>query len=131
MDWLSEFTYQCITPLERVGDEASNADKRDEAIAAYSTALLLSPTIPNTIMFKWADMVLKPGSALEASSAATKDGRLTEAVECFQQMQIKLPEDGGVCDEQAEWELSGWLQPQICITGTLGALTLSIRLQSA
>jgi len=68
----SEFTHRCITMLERVGDEASNADKRDEAVAAYSTALSLGPTIPNAIMFKWVNMALKRGSALEASSAATK-----------------------------------------------------------
>ena len=58
--------------LERVGDETSNAGKRDEAIAAYSTALSLGPTIPNTIMIKWAKMILKHGSAHEALSAATK-----------------------------------------------------------
>ena len=34
-----------------------------------------------------------------------RDGRLTDAVECFQQMQSELPEDAGVHDERAEWEL--------------------------
>jgi len=57
-----------------------------------------------------------------------RDGRLAEAVECFQQMRSELPEDVSVCDERAEWELGGWLQPQTCII--LGALTSSIRLQS-
>jgi len=33
------------------------------------------------------------------------DGRLTEALKCFQQMRNELPEDVGVCDERAEWEL--------------------------
>ncbi|KAI9459274.1 hypothetical protein HD554DRAFT_2137412 [Boletus coccyginus] len=74
-------------------------------------------------MFKWADMTLKRGSALEASSAANpfkvprfvvfrvicdileRDGRLAEAVECFQQMQTELPEDAGVRDEREKWEL--------------------------
>ena len=67
----SEFTHRCITMLERVGDEASNADKRDEAVAAYS-ALSLGPTVSNALMFKWADMILKRGSAIEASSTAIK-----------------------------------------------------------
>ncbi|KAI9455961.1 hypothetical protein HD554DRAFT_2238147 [Boletus coccyginus] len=123
IDWLTEFTYRCIVALESVGDEASNADKRDEAVAAYSTALSLGPTFPNPVMFKWASMILKRGSAHEAASAANKfkvprfvvyrvicdilerDGRLAEAVECFQQMQNKLPEDAGVRDELVEWEL--------------------------
>ncbi|KAI9456188.1 WD40-repeat-containing domain protein [Boletus coccyginus] len=123
IDWLTEFTHRCIAALEIVGDEASNADKWDEAITAYSTALSLGPTIPNTMMFKWANMALKRGSAREASSTATKfkvprfivyrvicnslerDGRLVEAVECFQQMQSELPEDAGVRDEREKWEL--------------------------
>ncbi|KAI9570046.1 hypothetical protein HD554DRAFT_2327718, partial [Boletus coccyginus] len=49
-DWLSGFTHRCIMALERVGDEASNAGKQDEAVAAYSTALSLDPTIPNPLM---------------------------------------------------------------------------------
>ena len=32
-----------------------------------------------------------------------------EAAECFRQMNSELPEDAGVRDERAEWELSGWL----------------------
>ncbi|KAI9571644.1 hypothetical protein HD554DRAFT_1800783 [Boletus coccyginus] len=124
IDWLAEFTHRCITTLERVGDGASNAGKWDEAVAAYSTALSLGPTIPNTIMIKWANMILKRGSAHEASGAATKfkvprfvvyrvmcdilerDGRVTEAVECFRQMQNELAEDVGVHDERAEWRLN-------------------------
>jgi len=135
-----EFTQRCTTALERVGDEASNVDEREEAVAAYSTALSLGPIVPNTIIFKWANMVLKRRSVHEASSAANKvrsrdgsemdsdflsvqfnvprfvvyrvicdilerDGRLTHAVECFQQMQNELPQDAGVRDERAEWEL--------------------------
>jgi len=57
-----------------------------------------------------------------------RDGRLTEALECFRQMQNELPEDASVHDEQAEWELGGWFQPQTRIA--LGILTVSIRLQS-
>ncbi|KAI9570056.1 hypothetical protein HD554DRAFT_429967 [Boletus coccyginus] len=109
--------------LERVGDEASDAGKRDNAAAAYSTALSLDPTIPNALIIKWANMILKRGSALEALSAATKfkvpkfaiyrvicdilerDGCPTEAVECFRQMQNELPEGAGVRVERAEWEL--------------------------
>ncbi|KAI9571077.1 WD40-repeat-containing domain protein [Boletus coccyginus] len=123
INWLTEFPHRCITVLESVGDDASNADKRDEAIAAYSTALSLSPTVLNAIMFKWANIILKRGSALEATSAANpfkvprfvvfriicdileRDGRLAEAVECFQQMQNELPGDAGVCNERGKWEL--------------------------
>ncbi|KAI9456194.1 hypothetical protein HD554DRAFT_2042635 [Boletus coccyginus] len=123
IDWLTGFTHRSITALESVGDDASNADKWDEAIAAFSTALSLSPTVPNTTMFKWANMTLKRGSALEATSAANPfkvprfvvyrvicdivewDGRLAEAVECFQQMQNELPGDAGVRDERGKWEL--------------------------
>ncbi|KAI9571086.1 WD40-repeat-containing domain protein [Boletus coccyginus] len=123
IDWVAEFTQRCIAALESVGDEALNADKRDEAIAAYSTALSLGPTVPNAVTCKWANMILKRGSALEALSAANKfkvprfvvyrvicdileqDSRLAEAVECFLQMQSELPEDAGVRDERAEWEL--------------------------
>ena len=34
------------------------------------------------------------------------DGRLTQAIECFRQMQNELPEDTGSHDERAQWELS-------------------------
>ncbi|KAI9456181.1 WD40-repeat-containing domain protein [Boletus coccyginus] len=117
IDWLTESTNRCITALETIGDEASNTDKWDDAVAAYSTALSLGPTVPNAITCKWANMILKRNSAYEASSAANKfkvprfcdilerDGRLTEAVECFQQMQNELPEHAGVRDESVEWEL--------------------------
>ncbi|KAI9573369.1 hypothetical protein HD554DRAFT_2310612 [Boletus coccyginus] len=122
-DWVTEFSHRCIMALERAGDEASDAGQQDEAAAAYSTGLLLDPTIADGIMIKWADMILRRGSALEASTAATKfmvprfvvyrvicdilerDGRLTEAIECFRQMQNELPGDAGVQDERAKWEL--------------------------
>ncbi|KAI9571782.1 hypothetical protein HD554DRAFT_2036674 [Boletus coccyginus] len=109
MDWLAEFTPQCITALERVGDEALSAGKCDEAVASYSTALTLGPATPNAITTKWVNMVLKNGSAHDALSAATKfkvprvvvyraicdilqrDGRLLEAVECFRLMLNELP----------------------------------------
>ncbi|KAI9461366.1 WD40-repeat-containing domain protein [Boletus coccyginus] len=124
-DFVTEFTPRCIMTLERVGDEASNAGKQDEAGAAYSTALLLGPTTLNAVLTKWASIMLSRGSADEASRAATKfkvprfavyrvicdallgegDGRLTEALKCFQQMQNELPGDEGVRDERAEWEL--------------------------
>jgi len=58
--------------LHRVGDEALDDGKRDEAVVAYSTALSLGPTVPNAIMIKWANLILERGSADEASSAATK-----------------------------------------------------------
>jgi len=68
----SEFTHQCVMTLERVGDEASNAGKRDEADAAYSTALLLGPSTLNAVVMKWADPLLIRGSAGETLKAAAK-----------------------------------------------------------
>ena len=68
----SEFTHRCVTTLERIGDEASNTTKHDEAIAAYSAALLLGPSAPNSLLIKWASRMLIHGSAHEASSAAAK-----------------------------------------------------------
>jgi len=58
-----------------------------------------------------------------------RDVRLTEALECFRQMQNELAEDAVVRDERAEWELGEWLQPQAPVA--LGTLTLGVRLQSA
>ena len=58
--------------LHRVGDEALDDGKRDEAVAVYSTALSLGPTFPNAIMIKWVNLILERGSADEASSTATK-----------------------------------------------------------
>ena len=63
---------RCIAALERVGDEASHTGKPDEAVVAYSTALSLSSTTPNTVLMKWVSIMLIHGSADEASSAATK-----------------------------------------------------------
>ena len=68
----SEFTHRCTTKLENIGDEASNAEKQDEAVSAYSTALSLSPSTPHTVLVKWAGMMLVRSSASEASSAAAK-----------------------------------------------------------
>ncbi|KAI9461368.1 hypothetical protein HD554DRAFT_1519680 [Boletus coccyginus] len=119
------FIPRCVTALERVGDEALNTGNQDEASTAYSAALLLGPTTPNAVLTKWASTMLSRGSADEASRAAAKfkvprfavyrvicdgllgggDGRLTEALKCFQQMQNELPGDEGVRDERAEWEL--------------------------
>ncbi|KAI9457905.1 hypothetical protein HD554DRAFT_2042200 [Boletus coccyginus] len=105
IDWLTDFTHRCFAALERMGDEASNTGKQDEAVAAYSTALSLGPTTPNVVLTKWASIMVIRGSAVEASSAATKHGRLTDAVKCFLQMQSELPEDAGVGNEREEWEL--------------------------
>jgi len=57
--------------LERVGDEASNAGKRDEAAAAYSTALSLGPLTPNALLMKWAGVIMIRDSVDEALRAAS------------------------------------------------------------
>ena len=67
-----EFTHRCATKLERVGDEASNAKKQDDAVSAYSTALSISSSTPDTVLVKWANVMLKRGSTHEALSAAAK-----------------------------------------------------------
>ena len=38
--------------------------------------------------------------------------RLTQAIECFQQMQNDLPEDTGANDGRAQWELGKGAQPR-------------------
>jgi hypothetical protein len=58
--------------LEGIGDEASNIEKHDEAVAAYSSALLLSPSAPSTVLIKWASRMLIRGPAHEAVSTAAK-----------------------------------------------------------
>jgi len=35
------------------------------------------------------------------------DGRLTEAAECFRQLQNALPENTGMHDERMQWERGG------------------------
>jgi hypothetical protein len=68
----SERTHQCATKLERVGGEASNAEKHDEVVSTYSTALSLSPSTPHTVLVKWASVMLVRGSTNEALNAAAK-----------------------------------------------------------
>ena len=68
----SEFTRRCATKLEKIGDEASKIKKHDEAVAAYSTALLLSPSDPDTVLIKWASERLIRDSAHETLVAAAK-----------------------------------------------------------
>ncbi|KAF8548148.1 WD40 repeat-like protein [Imleria badia] len=122
-NWLAEFTQRCVMLLERVGDEASNSGKPDEAATAYSTALSLSPSTPNNVLMKWATVMLIRGSSHDALNAAAKfkvprflayrsicdilerDGYLTQAVECFRQMQNELQDDKSKHDERVQWEL--------------------------
>ncbi|KAI9573148.1 hypothetical protein HD554DRAFT_2035566 [Boletus coccyginus] len=47
-----EFIHRSITALEGAGDEASNIGERDEAVAAYFTALSLGPTVPEAVLMK-------------------------------------------------------------------------------
>lgn len=68
----SEFTTRCVRTLERIGDEASSAGKQNRALAAYSSALSLSPSIPNAVLTKWTNTFLIGGSADEALSMAAK-----------------------------------------------------------
>ena len=127
------------------GDEASKIEKYDEALAAYSTALSLSPSTLRTLLSKWTRLFLVLGSANEALDAAAKvpshnvplmdvdfllpqfqipkllvyqtvcdvleqDGRLTEAVQCFQKMQNDLTEDTCTC---TVWEIGEWIHGSV------------------
>ncbi|KAN0091542.1 hypothetical protein V8E55_005108 [Tylopilus felleus] len=123
-DWLAEFTHRCITALERLGDDASNVGKRDEALAAYFTALSFTSSTPNTVVLtKWVRMMLIRRSGKETLSAASKfkvpkfilyrvicdilgdDGRLLEAFNCFQKMQDELLDNTDGYEGRAQWEL--------------------------
>ena len=69
---MSDFTNRCASMLEAHGDETSKVEKYDEALAAYSTALSLSPSISRTLLIKWARLVLVRGSANKALDATAK-----------------------------------------------------------
>ena len=69
---MSDLTSRCASTLEVNGDEASKVEQYDEALAAYSTALSLSPSISRALLIKWATLVLIRGSANEALDAAAK-----------------------------------------------------------
>ena len=142
---MSDLTSRCASTLEVNGDEASKFEKYDEALAAYSTALSLSPSMSRTPLIKWARLILVRGSANEASDAAAKvpshnvplmdvyflslqfqipkllayqavcdvleqDGRLTQAVQCFQKMQSDLIEDASM---YTAWEVGEWVQGSV------------------
>lgn len=68
----SEFTHRYITALQRMGDVVSDADKRDEAVTAYSITSPLTPSNPNSVLTEWARIMLIGGSAHETLSAAVK-----------------------------------------------------------
>lgn len=68
----SEFTHRCVSKLEATGDDASNAMKHDEAIAAYFAALSISHSTLDTLLLKWASKALIHCTANEALGAATK-----------------------------------------------------------
>lgn len=66
----SEFTRRCVTVLETHGDEASKAEKRDDAVVAYATALTLSPS--NSVLMQWASILLIRSSTREVLDAAVE-----------------------------------------------------------
>ena len=141
---MSDFTNRCALTLEANGDGASKVKKYDDALAAYSTALSLSPSILRTLLVKWARLILVRGSANEALEAAAKvpshniplidfdflslqfqipklpvyqvvcdvlqDGRLTEAIQCFQEMQNDLTEDTST---YTAWGVGEWVQGSV------------------
>ena len=58
--------------LEANGDETSKVEKYDEALAAYWTALSLSPSTPRTLLIKWVRLILVRGSVNDALGATAK-----------------------------------------------------------
>jgi hypothetical protein len=62
----SEFTHRCVSRLQEIGDEASSFQKHEEALSAYSTVLLLTPSPPEDVLMGWARIVLIRRSASEA-----------------------------------------------------------------
>ncbi|KAG8217956.1 hypothetical protein J3R82DRAFT_6127 [Butyriboletus roseoflavus] len=113
---------KCISTLEMCGDEASSAEKRDEAIAAYSTALLLRPSNPDTLLVNLKPHIgIIPSDQFEIPNLAIyraicnvleEVGRIAEAVKCFQQLQSELGEDMGHRNVQAQCERDDGSQPQ-------------------
>ncbi|KAF8555339.1 WD40 repeat-like protein [Imleria badia] len=121
--WVSDFAHRCKASLERIGDEASSVEKYDQALEAYSLALSLGPSSPNTVLIKWVNAMLTRGSANEALAAAAKfelpkfliyqaicdvlerDRYVSVAIEYFKQMQSELTEDTSTHPERAAWEL--------------------------
>ena len=69
---MSDFTNRCASTLEVYGDEALKVEKYDEALAVYSTALSLPPSMSRTLLMKWVRLILAHGSANEALDAAAK-----------------------------------------------------------
>ena len=68
----SEFTHQCVSRLQGIGDEASSCKKHEEALSAYSMVLLLTPSPPEGVLIGWARMVLIRHSASEALGTVKK-----------------------------------------------------------
>ena len=68
----SDFTHRCVTSLESIGDEASSIKEYDQALAAYSIALSLGPSNPNTVLVKWVSAMLTRGSVNETLGAVEK-----------------------------------------------------------
>ena len=50
--FLLEFRQRLFTKLEHLGDTAMNAQRLDEAISAYSSALSLEPAAPSGLFVK-------------------------------------------------------------------------------
>ena len=68
---LSVFRHKCVVALESIGDEASKAENRDEALRVYSIALSLGPPSPKDLLSKWAWLMLLHGSPKETLETAT------------------------------------------------------------
>ena len=69
---MSDFTNRCASTLEASGNEALKVEKYDEALAAYSAALSLSPSTSRTLLIEWVGLILVRGSANGALDAAAK-----------------------------------------------------------
>ena len=69
---LLDFTQRSFTKLELLGDTAVDAQRYDEAISHYSTALLLNPSFPQVILTKRSKARLATGPWKQAFDKANQ-----------------------------------------------------------
>ena len=99
---LSGFTNKCVAALERIGDEASRAERGDDALAAYATALSLNPLNPNTCLDGWVSTMLLHRSTNEILEGIREVSlRGTIIISADPLLQLKLPNPAiyrAICD---------------------------------
>ncbi|KAG9311908.1 hypothetical protein JVU11DRAFT_8169 [Chiua virens] len=117
---ITDFAHRYITTLEGKGNEAAITNNHDDALAAYTAALSLSPSTLTKLLSKWANIVLLHGS-VDKSVVDTATLKLQnfdvhqEATKCFRQIQRNSPGDVSNYGNLAQWELRGWFSDFPCV----------------